>query len=229
MALAGILLIAYLIGAIPTSVIAGKLLRGIDIRKEGSGNAGATNVWRVLGWKAGVTVLTIDLGKGILAASVIPLISFGSISIDPLLIPILCGLAAVIGHVFPIYTGFRGGKGVATAAGMLLAVAPIPVGIGVGVFGAPIPVGIGVGVFGLTLLFFGRVSLGSLVGALSVPLTIALLNRYTTLHYHPLLLALTSALVLFIFVTHRGNITRLICGTERSALSFNLWKKITRR
>jgi len=216
MALAGILLIAYLIGAIPTSVIAGKLLRGIDIRKEGSGNAGATNVWRVLGWKAGVTVLTIDLGKGILAASVIPLISFGSISIDPLLIPILCGLAAVIGHVFPIYTGFRGGKGVATAAGMLLAVAPIPVGIGVGVFG-------------FTLLFFGRVSLGSLVGALSVPLTIALLNRYTTLHYHPLLLALTSALVLFIFVTHRGNITRLICGTERSALSFNLWKKITRR
>ncbi|MEA1871195.1 MAG: glycerol-3-phosphate acyltransferase, partial [Candidatus Bipolaricaulota bacterium] len=135
MALAGLLLIAYLIGAIPTAVIAGKLLQGIDIRKEGSGNAGATNVWRVLGWKAGVTVLAVDVGKGILAASVIPLIPFGSISIDPLLIPILCGLAAVIGHVFPIYTGFRGGKGVATAAGMLLAVAPIPVGIGVGVFG----------------------------------------------------------------------------------------------
>jgi len=216
MALAGLLLIAYLIGAIPTSVIAGKLLRGIDIRKEGSGNAGATNVWRVLGWKAGVTVLTIDLGKGILAASVIPLIPFGSISIDPLLIPILCGLAAVIGHVFPIYTGFRGGKGVATAAGMLLAVAPIPVGIGVGVFG-------------LTLLLFGRVSLGSLVGALSVPLTIVLFNCYTALHFHPLLLALTSALVLFIFITHRGNITRLLRGTERSLPRFQLWKKITRR
>ena len=216
MAIAGLLLIAYLIGAIPTAVIAGKLLRGIDIRKEGSGNAGATNVWRVLGWKAGVIVLAIDLGKGILAASVIPLIPFGSISIDPLLVPILCGLAAVIGHVFPIYTGFRGGKGVATAAGMLLAVAPIPVGIAVGAFG-------------LTLLLFGRVSLGSLVGALSVPLTIALLNCYTALHYHPLLLALTSALVLFIIITHWGNITRLIRGTERSALSFNLWKKITRR
>ncbi len=216
MALAGLLLIAYLIGAIPTSVIAGKLLRGIDIRKEGSGNAGATNVWRVLGWKAGVTVLTIDLGKGVLAASVIPLIPFGSISIDPLLIPILCGLAAVIGHVFPIYTGFRGGKGVATAAGMLLAVAPIPVGIGVGIFG-------------LTLLLFGRVSLGSLVGALSVPLTIALLNRYTALHYHSLLLALTSALVLFIFITHRGNITRLLRGTERSLPRFQLWRKTTRR
>ena len=216
MAIAGLLLIAYLIGAIPTAVIAGKLLRGIDIRKEGSGNAGATNVWRVLGWKAGVIVLAIDLGKGILAASVIPLIPFGSISIDPLLVPILCGLAAVIGHVFPIYTGFRGGKGVATAAGMLLAVAPIPVGIAVGAFG-------------LTLLLFGRVSLGSLVGALSVPLTIALLNCYTALHYHPLLLALTSALALFIIITHWGNITRLIRGTERSALSFNLWKKITRR
>jgi glycerol-3-phosphate acyltransferase PlsY len=209
-------LIAYFIGAIPTSVIAGKLLRGIDIRKEGSGNAGATNVWRVLGWKAGVTVLTIDLGKGIFAASVIPRISFGSISIDPLLIPILCGLAAVIGHVFPVYMRFRGGKGVATTAGMLIAVAPIPVGIAVGVFG-------------LTLLLFGRVSLGSLVGALSVPLTIALLNRYTALYYHPLLLALTSALALFIIITHRSNISRLIRGTERSALSFNLWKKITRR
>ena len=216
MAIAGLLLIAYLIGAIPTSVIAGKLLQGIDIRKEGSGNAGATNVWRILGWKAGVTVLAIDLGKGVLAASVIPLIPFGSISIDPLLIPILCGLAAVIGHVFPIYMGFRGGKGVATAAGMLLAVAPIPVGIGVGVFG-------------LTLLLFGRVALGSLVGALSVPLTIALLNRYTALHYHPVLLALTAALALFIIITHRGNISRLIRGTERSALSFNLWKKITHR
>jgi glycerol-3-phosphate acyltransferase PlsY len=209
-------LIAYLIGAIPTAVIAGKLLRGIDIRKEGSGNAGATNVWRVLGWKAGVIVFAIDVGKGVLAASVIPLIPFGSISIDPLLIPTLCGLAAVIGHVFPIYTGFRGGKGVATAAGMLLAVAPIPVGIAVGAFG-------------LTLLLFGRVSLGSLVGALSVPLTIALLNCYTALHYHPLLLALTSALALFIVITHWSNITRLIRGTEYSALSFNLWKKITRR
>lgn len=216
MAIAGLLLIAYLIGAIPTAVIAGKLLQGIDIRKEGSGNAGATNVWRVLGWKAGVTVLAIDLGKGVLAASAIPLIPFGSISIDPLLIPILCGLAAVIGHVFPVYMGFRGGKGVATAAGMLLSVATIPVGIAVGVFG-------------ITLLLFGRVSLGSLVGALSVPLTIALLNRYTALHYHPLLLALTSALALFIIITHRGNITRLLRGTERSLPRFQLWKKITRR
>jgi len=215
-AIAGLLLIAYLIGAIPTAVIAGKLLQGIDIRKEGSGNAGATNVWRVLGWKAGVTVLAIDLGKGVLAASAIPLIPFGSISIDPLLIPILCGLAAVIGHVFPVYMGFRGGKGVATAAGMLLSVATIPVGIAVGVFG-------------ITLLLFGRVSLGSLVGALSVPLTIALLNRYTALHYHPLLLALTSALALFIIITHRGNITRLLRGTERSLPRFQLWKKITRR
>ena len=216
MVIAGLLLIAYLIGAIPTAVIAGKLLQGIDIRKEGSGNAGATNVWRVLGWKAGVTVLTIDLGKGILAASAIPLIPFGSISSDPLLIPILCGLAAVIGHVFPVYMGFRGGKGVATAAGMLLSVATIPVGIAVGVFG-------------ITLLLFGRVSLGSLVGALSVPLMIALLNRYTALHYHPLLLALTSALALFIIITHRGNITRLLRGTERSLPRFQLWKKITRR
>jgi glycerol-3-phosphate acyltransferase PlsY len=215
-AVAALLLISYLIGAIPTSVIAGRLIKGIDIRKEGSGNAGATNTWRVLGWKAGVTVLVIDLVKGMLAASAIPLLPFGPLPLDHKVVAILCGLAAVIGHVFPVYIGFRGGKGVATGAGMLLAIAPIPVGIAVGVFG-------------LTFLLSGRVSLGSLAGAVSVPLTIALLDRYTALHYHPLLLALTCVLALFLLFTHRGNITRLLHGTERSVPRVQIWKRIFRR
>jgi glycerol-3-phosphate acyltransferase PlsY len=94
---------------------------------------------------------------------------------------------------------------------------------------APIPVGIAVGVFGLTFLLSGRVSLGSLAGAVSVPLTIALLDRYTALHYHPLLLALTCVLALFLLFTHRGNITRLLHGTERSVPRVQIWKRIFRR
>ncbi|MCD6136615.1 glycerol-3-phosphate acyltransferase, partial [Candidatus Bipolaricaulota bacterium] len=124
MNLALLLVISYLLGAIPTSVIVGKAVRGIDVRKHGSGNAGATNTWRVLGWKAGVSVLALDAGKGAAAAVLVPLIHFGHLPFTAPVIAILCGLSAVIGHVFPIYVGFRGGKGVATGAGMLIAVAP---------------------------------------------------------------------------------------------------------
>lgn len=212
MAIAVLLVIAYLIGSLPTAVIMGKLIKGIDIRKEGSGNAGATNIWRVIGWKAGVAVLLIDFGKGAFAAAAIPLLQLGPVLLDPAVIAILCGLAAVIGHVFPIYIGFRGGKGVATTAGMLFAVAPLPLGIAVALFG-------------ITVFIFGRISLGSLVGALSAPAAIVLLDRYASFQYHPLLIALSSALTLFILFTHRGNISRLFQGTERSVPSLQLWKR----
>lgn len=214
-AIAGFLLLSYLIGSLPTAVITGRLVKGIDIRKEGSGNAGATNIGRVLGWKAGVTVLLIDFGKGVLAAAAIPLLPFGPIPFDPAIVAILCGLAAVIGHVFPVYTGFCGGKGVATTAGMLLAVAPLPAGIAATVFGA-------------TVLLFGRISLGSLTGALTVPLAIILLNRCDTRHYHPLLIVLSLALALFILFTHRANIVRLLRGTEQPVLSLQVWKRFFR-
>ncbi|HHR85705.1 MAG TPA: acyl-phosphate glycerol 3-phosphate acyltransferase, partial [Candidatus Acetothermia bacterium] len=127
MNLALLLVISYLLGAIPTSVIVGKIARGIDVREHGSGNAGATNTWRVLGWKAGMIVLVLDAGKGVAAATLVPLTHFGHLPFTAPVIAILCGLAAVIGHVFPVYAGFRGGKGVATGAGMLIAIAPIPV------------------------------------------------------------------------------------------------------
>lgn len=109
MSLIGLILIAYLIGAIPTALIAGKLIKGIDIRKVGSGNVGATNTWRALGWKAGVAVLVIDLGKGLIAATLIPG-SRSALSLGAPETAVLCGLAAVIGHVFPVYIGFRGEK-----------------------------------------------------------------------------------------------------------------------
>ena len=216
MALAGLLLISYLIGAFPTAVIVGKILRGIDIRQHGSKSAGGTNAWRVLGWKGGVPVAAIDLGKGVIAATVICDLPFGPLPIDPAIVPILCGLSAVIGHVFPVYIGFRGGKGVATGAGMLLATAPIPVAIAVPVFA-------------LSLILTGRVSIGSLLGAITVPLVIVLLNRYTAAHYPSLLIGLTAALAAFILFTHRGNIVRLFQGKERSFPRVQILRRVFHR
>jgi len=202
MSLFGLIVIAYLIGAIPTALLAGKLLRGIDIRKAGSGNVGATNTWRVLGWKAGVAVLALDLGKGLIAAALVPKIPFGPLPLGLPDVAVLCGLAAVLGHVFPVYIGFRGGKGVATTTGMLIITAPVPLGIAAGVFG-------------LSFVLTGRVSIGSLLGAISVPAAIGLLNHYGVFSYPVLLLALTSALAAFIVFTHRANISRLLRGEER--------------
>ena len=216
MNLALLLIISYLLGAIPTSVIVGKAVRGIDVREHGSGNAGATNTWRVLGWKAGMTVLALDAGKGAAAAALVPLIHFGHLPFTAPVIAILCGLSAVIGHVFPIYVGFRGGKGVATGAGMLIAVAPIPVGLAIGIFG-------------LSMFLFGMVSLASILAVMSVPISIVLLNRFSGASYHPLLLAITCILALFIIFNHRANIARIIHGRERSLPQVQLWRRILHR
>ena len=202
MGLAGLILIAYLIGAIPTALLAGKLTKGIDIRTVGSGNVGATNTWRVLGWRAGVAVLAIDLAKGFIAAALIPKIPLGPLPLGPADVAVLCGLAAVLGHVFPVYIGFRGGKGVATTTGMLIAVAPLPLGIAAGVFA-------------LALILTGRVSIGSLLGAVSVPISIVVLAHCRIATYPTILLGLTSALAAFIVFNHRENISRLLRGEER--------------
>ncbi len=216
MNLALLLVISYLLGAIPASVIVGKAVRGIDVREYGSGNAGATNTWRVLGWKAGMTVLALDAGKGAAAATLVPLIHFGHLPFTAPVIAILCGLAAVIGHVFPVYAGFRGGKGVATGAGMLIAIAPIPVVIAIGIFG-------------LSMFLFGMVSLGSILAVISVPISIVLLNLLAGAHYHPLLFGISCALALFIIFNHRANIVRIVHGRERSLPQVQLWRRILHR
>ncbi|MEA3356168.1 MAG: glycerol-3-phosphate 1-O-acyltransferase PlsY [Candidatus Bipolaricaulota bacterium] len=211
MALVGLLLISYLIGAIPTGILFGKLYR-VNIRNKGSGNMGATNVWRILGWKAGVPVLLIDLAKGILAAIVIARLPLGPIPLDPEVVAVLCGTAAVLGHVFPVYVGFRGGKGVATGAGMLVAVVTVPVAIAIGIFL-------------LALIARGQVSVGSILGAISVPVSTVLLNRYSSLHYHPLVIGLTAALAVFIIITHRSNIIRILRGEESRFARWQIWKR----
>jgi len=212
MALVGLLLISYLIGAIPTGILFGKLYR-VNIRNKGSGNMGATNVWRILGWKAGVPVLLIDLAKGILAATVIARLPLGPIPLDPEVVAVLCGTAAVLGHVFPVYVGFHGGKGVATGAGMLVAVVTVPVAIAIGIFL-------------LALIARGQVSVGSILGAISVPVSTVLLNSYSSLHYHPLVIGLTAALTVFITITHRSNIIRILRGEESRFSRWQIWKRL---
>ncbi len=216
MSLALDLVLAYLIGALPWSVLLGKLLRGIDVRREGSGNAGAANAWRVFGWRIGLAVMVLDTAKGVVAATLIPRIPIGDLPVSLASAAIFCGLAAVVGHVFPVYIGFRGGKGVATAGGMLAAVAPIPIAIALGVF-----------VLAITSL--GWVSLGSLCAAWTVPVAVALLPPSRDGLSYPLLLGLTFALAALITITHRGNLRRLLHGEEARFPKLQVWRILCRR
>lgn len=214
--IAVILLLSYLAGSIPGSVWMGQLLYGVDVRKHGSLNAGATNVFRVLGWKAGVLSTIVDLGKGLLAAGVI-----ASIRIDGLpsgfafwqvesVVRLLAGIAAIVGHMLPIWARFRGGKGVNTAAGVLFAITPKTMWIVIGVFAL--------------VLFSSRyVSLASIVAAIMFPATIAI--RMFVFDIEALdrsLLLFGSIFALAILYAHRSNIQRLIAGTENKVQNFRL-------
>ncbi len=187
------ILAAYLLGATPTSYIAGKLGRGIDLREHGSKNLGATNVYRILGWKYAVPVALFDIAKG-----AIPVLFFSrwvGAAEHPWL-PVAVGGAAVLGHMFSPYVTFKGGKGVATAAGMFLALAPIAVLIAIVAWG-------------ICLWLTGYVSLSSIIAVLSVPLSIALLQPHS-----PYVFWASVALVALIIFAHRRNIARLLAGTE---------------
>jgi glycerol-3-phosphate acyltransferase PlsY len=189
--------VAYLLGSIPTAVIAGRLLKGIDIRKLGSGNAGATNTARVLGFRAGLIVAIIDLAKGLLAvllvSRIVPLQgSFG---------PVLCGAAAVTGHVFPVFAGFRGGKGAATAAGAGIALFPI-----LSLFC--------LGCFLLVVVLSRRAAVASLCAAFLLP-AMYLASCLLGAELDPARMGFASAMFLLIVITHRGNISRLLHGEEK--------------
>ncbi|HDI51207.1 MAG TPA: glycerol-3-phosphate 1-O-acyltransferase, partial [Bacteroidetes bacterium] len=153
-----IVLLSYLVGSIPTSIIVGKILRGIDIREYGSGNAGATNTFRVLGWKAGVFVIAVDIGKGVFATLVISKLNLTGVPLlASTLLQIIAGVSAVCGHIWTVFAGFRGGKGVSTAAGMIIALYPIAFLICIAIF--------------TIVLFTTRyVSVSSMIAAVSLPI-----------------------------------------------------------
>lgn len=196
-----VIVVSYLIGSIPTSIIVGKVLRGIDIREHGSGNAGGTNVFRVLGWKPGLFVMLFDTFKGFAATFWISRLAAGSLPMEFEVIQIVAGLAAIFGHIWTVFANFRGGKGVGTAAGMLLALYPVALLICLGVFG-------------IVLAISRIVSISSMTAAVSLPIVLTIF-RYaldrpvaTSLYIFSFFAA---ALIIF---THRSNIKRLLNGTE---------------
>lgn len=181
---------AYLVGATPTSYLAGRLVRGIDLREHGSGNLGATNAFRVLGWKAALPVMIVDVAKGW-----VPTLFFPLWDGAPAGWALAYGAAAIVGHVFSIYVGFRGGKGVATSAGVFLALAPWAVLIGFIVWG-------------VTVTLTRIVSLSSILAALVLPVAVFVTNEPA------IELALSVVLAAFVIYAHRGNIRRLRRGEE---------------
>lgn len=193
MTIALLLLAAYLLGAFPSSYVVGKWVRGIDLRQHGSGNLGATNAFRVLGWKAATPVFVLDILKGWLPPFLFPRYD----NSDAWEWALAYGAAAIIGHVFSIYVRFKGGKGVATGAGVFLALAPVAVLIGLIVWGG--------------LLFItGTVSIASIVAAATLPVAVFVLDQ------PPAVFALSVALSAFVIYAHRGNIKRLMRGEEPS-------------
>jgi acyl phosphate:glycerol-3-phosphate acyltransferase len=216
--IAVILVLSYMVGSIPSSVWIGKYMYNTDLREHGSGNAGATNAFRVLGWKAGTVAAIADLGKGLLAAGVIALIRFDTIPPGlgfweaESVIRLLAGVSAVVGHMYPLWAGFKGGKGVNTTAGVLLALTPAVMLITLGVFAL--------------VLFSSRyVSVASLSATVAYPSAIGI-SKYL-LHTESLdasVFIFSLFLATSIFIAHRSNIQRLIAGSENRVRSFRMGK-----
>ena len=196
------ILLAYLIGSVPTAVWVGKIFYGMDIREHGSGNAGATNTFRVLGVEAGIPVLIFDIFKGWFV------VQFSYFANDYLLLSnhqlvtyqLALGVTALIGHIFPIYVGFKGGKGVATLLGLVIAIHPIASLIAIGIFIT-------------TLLITKYVSLSSMIAGFSFPILIIVVFKTTIL---PLVIFSMVIAILLLF-THQKNIERLLSREESKA------------
>ena len=220
-----IVVLSYLVGSIPASVWIGRLLYGTDVRDYGSGNAGATNAFRVLGWQAGVLCTLVDVGKGLFAAGVV-----AGLRVDALpahlgsgywevdtVVRLLAGVVAVVGHMYPVWARFKGGKGVNTSAGVLFALTPVSMWITLGVF--------------VFVLFASRyVSLASLLATVAFPTTIAV-RRYVfgIDRLDPSLLIFSTLMALAIIVAHRANIRRLLSGTENRIRTFRPARGMTGR
>jgi acyl phosphate:glycerol-3-phosphate acyltransferase len=186
-----LVLAAYLVGAFPTSYVVARAARGIDLRQHGSGNLGATNAFRVLGWRAAMPIFVVDILKGFAPAFFFPQLD-GNAS---LLWALLYGTAAIVGHVFSVYVGFKGGKGVATGAGVFLALAPVAVLGGLVVWLA-------------LVLLTGYVSLASVAAAAVLPVLVAVTGAPVAV------LILSLLLAAFVIYAHRANIGRLLRGEE---------------
>jgi len=191
-------MLAYLFGSIPTAVWAGKIFHDLDIREHGSGNAGATNVIRVLGWKTGIPVLIIDVAKGWAAAMLPVFFRVGGYPDgDAVNYQIFAGILAIAGHIYPVFAGFKGGKGVGSTFGVLLALNPLLTLSCMAVF--------------LAVLFIsGYVSVSSMSAGIAFPILL-----FTLFHTPSVIFKVFSVLIaISLIFTHRKNIKRLIKGEE---------------
>jgi glycerol-3-phosphate acyltransferase PlsY len=199
-----LVLIAYLFGSIPTSVWIGKFFYNIDIREFGSGNAGATNTFRVLGKKAGVPVLIIDILKGTAAVALAYLSTFEIGSTEFINLQLGLGVAALIGHIFPVFAGFRGGKGVATILGIVVCILPLACSLSLIVF--------------LVVLISSRiVSLSSMIAGISFPIILNIVLGNT----NPILTVFSIVVAALLLITHRKNIVRLLNKQENKVNLFS--------
>ena len=194
-------LVAYFIGSIMGSMVVGRLRGGIDIRKEGSGNAGGTNALRTQGWLFALAVMVVDVGKGVVAAGVVPGLNLPFVATDPELsrvwLTLCCAGAAVVGHVWPMWHEFRGGKGAATLVGTLVVLAPNLI----------LPVLL---VWAWVLVLFGYVGLATITAAVSAPVYLAL----TRLPDDQPLFIYCTVLAIYLVFSHRSNLQRMRAGTE---------------
>lgn len=184
------LILAYLLGSFPTSYLVGRW-RGVDLRRLGSGNLGATNAFRILGWRAATPVVIIDIAKGIVPTALFPLWA----GAGHLGWAMAYGAAAIIGHMFSVFVRFRGGKGVATSAGVFMALAPWAVLIGFAVWG-------------LTVVLTRVVSMASILAAVVLPVAVFVTNEPRAVFW------LSVGLSVFVIYAHRENIRRLARGEE---------------
>ncbi|NQV42197.1 MAG: glycerol-3-phosphate 1-O-acyltransferase PlsY [Candidatus Marinimicrobia bacterium] len=212
-----LILIAYVIGSVPTSIIVSRTMYKTDIREHGSGNAGATNIFRTFGWKPALFVTMIDVFKGWLPAYVAGHLNSEAILFanNPDALMIIAGFAAVLGHTYTVFAGFKGGKGVGTLAGMLIALFPIALPICLLVFI-------------ITLITTGMVSLGSMLAASALPITLFIIEGINPEAQISLTLRVFSLLIpLFLIFTHRSNIKRIMDGSENRFEKARIFKKKT--
>jgi len=196
------MILSYLAGSIPSSIILSKLLRGIDIRDYGSGNAGGTNTVRILGWKIGIAVIIMDVGKGVLATLLVSRLRIDPLPLTPDMAQIIAGSCAIIGHIWTVFARFKGGKGVGTGAGMLFSLYPTA-GL------------ICLAVFASVLLIARIVSISSMAAAVSLPIVIMIMKKFMEYPVSDELLYFSILAALLIVYTHRGNIKRLLKGEEK--------------
>jgi len=208
-----IILFAYLVGSFPTSIVVGRMTQRIDIREYGSKNAGGTNAFRVLGWKAGLFVAVVDILKGVLATLLIAKIRVDPLMLDYELVQIIAGTFAVIGHIWTVLAKFKGGKGVATGAGLIIALFPWASLICFIIFAALV----------LTTRY---VSLGSIIATSSLPFVLLTFDRMFGKSVSTSLLTFSILISCLIIFTHRSNIRRLLNGTENRFEKLQFRKKL---